>query len=401
MIRTTTRIMPRMLARTADVVVIGAGIVGAACAYFAAQAGMRVLVVDQAGVAGGTSSAGEGNILVSDKEPGPELDLALYAQQVWRTELAEHGPLWELEAKGGVVVARTPTAYAGLRRLAAVQREHGIECTDLDADRLGDLEPWLARDLAGGAYYSQDAQVQPMLATAHLIRLARAAGAELLLDAEVIGFRRDGDRVTGVETTAGAVHGAHVVNAAGTRAGTVARLAHVEVPVLPRRGFILVTQPVPPDRTGAPRVRHKVYSADYVDNVASSAAELQTSPVIEGTRAGTILIGSSRERVGFDHTVPPRVLATLAASAIELFPSLASMQVLRHYHGFRPYCPDHLPVIGPDPRAPGLLHACGHEGAGIGLSAATGALLADHLTGRTPAVDLGRFAPERFEPVGV
>lgn len=386
---------------TPDVVVIGAGIVGAACAYFAARAGLRVLVVDRGGVAGGTSSAGEGNILVSDKAPGPELDLALYAQRVWRTELAEHGPLWELEAKGGVVVARTEPACAGLRRLTAAQRDHGIDCTDLDADRLADHEPWLASDLAGGAYYSQDAQVQPMLAAAHLIRLARVAGAELLLGAEVHGFGRDGDRVTGVETSRGVVHCAHVINAAGTWAGAVARLAHVEVPVLPRRGFILVTQPVRPDRFGTPPIRHKVYSADYVDNVASSVADLQTSPVIESTPSGTILIGSTRERVGFDHTVPPAVLATLATAAIELFPSLASLQVLRHYHGFRPYCPDHLPVIGPDPRAPGLWHACGHEGAGIGLSAATGALLADQLTGRAPEVDLGQFAPERFEPVRV
>jgi glycine/D-amino acid oxidase-like deaminating enzyme len=118
--------------------------------------------------------------------------------------------------------------------------------------------------------------------------------------------------------------------------------------------------------------------------------------VVEGTRSGTILIGSSRERVGFDRTFSLPVLRRLAEQAIGLFPFLAGVHAIRAYRGFRPYCPDHLPVIGPDPRVPGLLHACGHEGAGIGLSAATGDLIAAALTGATTAIPLTHFRPERF-----
>ena len=100
---------------------------------------------------------------------------------------------------------------------------------------------------------------------------------------------------------------------------------------------------------------------------------LQTSVVVEGTAAGTVLIGASRERVGFDRTVSLPVIRTLAAQAIGVFPFLADVGLMRSYLGFRPYCPDHLPVIGADPRVPGLIHAAGHEGAGIGLAPATGA----------------------------
>jgi glycine/D-amino acid oxidase-like deaminating enzyme len=160
--------------------------------------------------------------------------------------------------------------------------------------------------------------------------------------------------------------------------------------VLPRRGFILVTEPLP--RV----VRHKVYSADYVANVASEDAGLETSVVVEGTRAGTVLIGASRERVGFDRRISLTVLRLLAAQAVGLFPFLAEVNLLRSYVGFRPYCPDHLPVIGLDPRVPGLVHACGHEGAGIGLAAATGHLIAQTLTGSTPDLDLAPFRPDRF-----
>jgi D-hydroxyproline dehydrogenase subunit beta len=101
-----------------DVVVVGAGMVGAACAYFCARAGLSVTVVERGSVAAGTTGAGEGNILVSDKEPGPELDLALLSVRLWRDLAAEHGPAVEYERKGGLVVATTDAELAALRGLA-------------------------------------------------------------------------------------------------------------------------------------------------------------------------------------------------------------------------------------------------------------------------------------------
>ncbi|GAA3362136.1 FAD-binding oxidoreductase [Streptomyces antimycoticus] len=390
---------------TADLVVIGAGVVGAAAAWFSALAGLRVVVVDRGAVAGGTSGAGEGNVLVSDKEPGPELELAQYSRQVWGEDLGAYGGLWEFESKGGLVVASTPTALDALRTLAERQRALGVDVQEVPGAELHALEPRLTREAAGGALYPQDAQVQPMLAAAHLLRLARRRGAVVRTRTEVVGFLRPGggrpgdghagSPVTGVRTPHGTISAPAVLNAAGTWAGAVAGLAGVELPVLPRRGFVLVTEPLPPAT-----VRHKVYAADYVDAVASSDAELQASPVVEGTGGGTVLIGSTRERVGFDRRPSPAALRALARGAIGLFPVLASVRAMRVYAGFRPYCPDHLPVIGPDPRAPGLWHACGHEGAGIGLAAGTGKLIAQALTGEATELDLAPFAPERFAGEG-
>ncbi|MFE2184490.1 NAD(P)/FAD-dependent oxidoreductase [Streptomyces sp. NPDC059455] len=403
--------------RTADLVVIGAGVVGAAAAWFATLAGLRVVVVDRGAIAGGTSGAGEGNVLVSDKEPGPELELARYSRQVWGEDLGPYGEWWEFEQKGGLVVASTRAALAALRTLAERQRARGVVVQEVSGAGLHDLEPRLTREAAGGALYPQDAQVQPMLAAAHLLRLARRRGAVVRTRTEVVGFLRRtgapaisgggrtgapavsgggaGVPVTGVRTPHGTVSAPAVLNAAGTWAGAVAGLAGVELPVLPRRGFVLVTEPLPPAT-----VRHKVYAADYVDAVASSDAELQASPVVEGTGGGTVLIGSTRERVGFDRRPSPAAVRALARGAIGLFPMLASVRAMRVYAGFRPYCPDHLPVIGPDPRAPGLWHACGHEGAGIGLAAGTGKLIAQALTGEAMDLDLTPFAPERFEEGG-
>ncbi len=372
------------------VIVVGAGIIGAAIAYYSARSGLEVTVLERGLPASGTTSRCEGNILVSDKELGPELELALYSLGLWRGELAEFGDLWEFDPKGGVIVASRESSATSLARLVKTQHGYGIDAQQVGIDELRDLEPHITPAAVGGAYYPQDSQVQPMLAAAHLLRLARDHGAELHTDTPVTGFVHSGERIIGVRTPTADFYGDQVVNATGTWASELAALAHVNVPVLPRRGYVLVTEPLPP------MIRHKVYAAEYVDNVGSSDSGLQASPVVEGTPAGTILIGSSRERVGFDNTLSPLALRTIARNAIALFPFLEHTAILRHYHGFRPYCPDHLPVIGPDPRAPGLWHACGHEGAGIGLSAGTGRLIAQALSGEKPDLDLAPFAPERF-----
>lgn len=382
--------------KSSDLVVVGAGVVGAACAYYAARAGFTVTVVDRGPVAGGTTGAGEGNLLVSDKEPGPELELALLSNALWR-ELAELlPPDIEYEPKGGLVVASNEDGMDALRAFAAGQGRAGVDAREVPAELLPELEPHIAPGLAGGFHYPQDAQVMPALAAAHLLRAGRERGGgrdavrlRLGEEVEAIVTGASGE-VRGVRTSAGEISAPYVVNAAGTWGGDLARLAGVELPVLPRRGLVLVTEPLP--RV----VRHKVYAADYVADVASGSAALQTSAVVEGTPAGPVLIGASRERVGFDRSLPAEVVRRLAAGATALFPMLAGVRAIRTYAGFRPYLPDHLPAIGPDPRVPGLLHACGHEGAGIGLAPVTGQIVTRCLTGGELPLDIEPFRPGRF-----
>jgi glycine/D-amino acid oxidase-like deaminating enzyme len=373
-----------------DVVVVGAGIIGAACAEALSAAGIRVTVLDRGAPAGGTTAAGEGNVLVSDKEPGPELTLAQASLARWPTLLAslraELGPsLAEVEwdPKGGLVIA-TENADA-LIAFAAQQRAAGVQANVVTAAEALALEPQLSRDIAGGVHYPQDAQLQPVLAATTLLAAVRRRGGEVRAGVTALGVRSGG-----VLTSAGFLPCAAVVNACGPWAGAFSAAAGAPINVLPRRGLILVTA-----YTLYTTIMHKVYDAHYVGAVGSSDAELQTSAVVESTRAGTVLIGSSRERVGFDETISIPVLRELARKAIRLFPMLAEVPVMRAYGGFRPYAPDHLPVIGQDPRVPGLWHATGHEGAGIGLAPATGQLLADLYLGRPPIVDPEPFRVDR------
>lgn len=370
------------------VVVIGAGVVGASCALVLAEAGEQVIVVDRGSIVSGTTGAGEGNILVSDKEPGSELALALRSRDAWFEIEERIGGGFELHAKGGIVVTRSQ--HEQLRALAVHQRANGVDAVEADRAELATLEPYLNPEISFGIHYPQDAQCQPMRAAALMLKHVRALGGQVRTDVRVTGFARTGDRLTGVKTDQGLIGADAVVNATGTWAGQIAELAGSHLPIAPRRGFILVTAPMPP------MIAHKVYDADYVADVASGDEGLQSSAVVEGTPSGTILIGASRERVGFKGDLDVTVLRRLAAQAVSLFPALADVHLLRAYHGFRPYAPDHLPVIGPDVVLNGLWHAAGHEGAGIGLAPATGELIAAGILGRTPFMDPTAFAPARF-----
>src|SRR4249920_1511419 len=379
---------------TYDVAIVGAGIVGACCAFFSVRRGMSVIVLDRGGLVAGTTGSGEGNILVSDKRPGPELDLALLSTRLWRelaAELSDEFGDFELEEKGGLVVAGADGDLAALLELAAGQSAAGVRHVAVDAAGLPDLEPHINRDLAGGVFSPGDLQVQPAVAAAAILAAARTAGARLSLHEPVLGADVDPDeRVIRVETPHQHIRARQVVNAAGPWAANVPGLAGFTMPVSPRRGYILVTEPV------GELVRHKVYTANYVDQVASDDAGMRVATVVEGTPAGTILIGSTRDRVGFNRAIELDALRSLASGAVRLFPVLRDVRVIRAYHGFRPFSPDHLPLIGADPTVPGLFHAHGHEGAGIGLAPATGHLIAELLAGDQPSVGLAPFDPARF-----
>lgn len=370
-----------------DIVVIGAGIVGAACARALSRAGMAVTVLDSGATASATSAQGEGNLLVSDKAPGPELRLAQYAARLWPEVVAEltdqlppRFPSLEFERKGGLVVATADTE--ALFDFATIQRAAGVDARLIDSAAARELEPDLTPDVTGAVHYPEDAQVQPVVATEALLASARLSGVQVRTGVTVTGglYGRDG-RLTGVTTTAGDVPAAAVLVAAGPWSGEVSAALGAPLPVRPRRGMVLVTTRMPH------RIFHKVYDGDYVGATQSTDAALQTSSVVESTASGTVLLGSSREQVGFDDRLRVQVLREIAAKAVGLFPFLAGASIMRTYGGFRPYMPDHLPVIGQDHRVAGLWHASGHEGAGIGLSLATAELI---------SVALGARADERF-----
>src|SRR5215207_4984633 len=301
--------------RSPDVVVVGAGVVGAACAYHLAAAGVRVRLLERSHVGAGSSGACEGNVLAWDKELERELPLALRSAEAW-ADLADQLPDdFEYDRKGSVVVAETEEELSAAAERSRVLAGLGVPGEVLDAAALRREEPHAAHDLPGGVLYPGDAQLEPRLATAALVRAAVAHGAELLTDTAVKRIVRGADgRASGIETGAGIIAAGAVVVAAGVWAPALLETAGLTVPVTPRKGQIVVLERSPV------RFLRKLSEAGYVAAVKADDAALQIAMVVESTPSGTALLGSSRQHVGFDRTVELGVAGAIARRAARFFP---------------------------------------------------------------------------------
>ena len=182
-----------------------------------------------------------------------------------------------------------------------------------------------------------------------------------------------------------------VVLAAGAWSRALAEGVGLPLPLEPRKGQLV--------RLAAPApglVQHKVVDGSYLRSVRSSGSGLEVSTVVETTWEGDVLVGSSRERRGFDTSVDAAVSEAMIARAARLFPRVAALPVAAAWAGLRPWLPDHLPAIGPSRAVPGLWLATGHEGAGVALGPVTGRLVAQLWCGEAPVVDPAPFDPDRF-----
>jgi len=378
----------------ADVVVIGAGIVGTATARELAVRGVAVTLVDRGEVSGGTTGLGEGNVLASDKDAGPELELTLAGIDVYDEIDARLGAEAQVRRKGALIVHPDRATWAAEPERVERLRAAGVEAELLDAEAVRAREPALTGGLHGASFFPRDLQCAPRAIARALAREAAAAAARVRTGCEVEAIDVRGGRAAGVRLRGGerAAAGA-VVLAAGAWSASLATGAGLALPLEPRWGQLLRLSA----RRADPRlIRHKVVDGSYLASVLSAEAGLQVTTVLETTWEGDVLVGSSRARRGFDTAVDPAVSEAMVARAARLVPRVRTLPVAAAWAGLRPWLPDHLPAIGPSARVPGLWLATGHEGAGVALGPVTGRLVAQAVCGEEPLVDLAAFDPDRF-----
>jgi D-hydroxyproline dehydrogenase subunit beta len=371
-----------------DVAVVGAGIVGTAVARELAVRGVAVALLDRGDVAMGTTGLGEGNVLASDKDAGPELDLTRAGLDVDAEIEARLGDEARIRRKGALVVHPDADTWAAEPdRIARL----GVPARLVSREELQRLEPELTGAVCGATHVPGDLQCDPRAIARALAREAAAAGAEVRSGVDVRGVRVAGGRVVGVETAERHIAAGAVVLAAGPWTPPLAKSAGVALPLEPRKGQLVSLRAPKPGF-----VRHKVLDGSYLATVTTPDAGLQVSTVVETTWDGDVLVGSSRERRGFDTSVEPEVIAAMIDRAARLFPALRALEATASWAGLRPWLPDHRPAIGPTERVPGLWLATGHEGAGVALGPVTGRLVAQLYCGEELVVDPTPFAPDRF-----
>jgi D-hydroxyproline dehydrogenase subunit beta len=380
-----------------DVVVVGAGIVGASVARELTARGAAVTLLDRGAVSGGTTGLGEGNVLASDKDVGPELALTLAGLDVYDELDARLGDEARVRRKGALIVHPDAATWADEPARVARLRAAGVAAELLDAEAVREREPALTGPVHGASFFPRDLQCAPRAITRALVREAAAAGATVRTGCEVAAIQVRGGRVGGVRMAdGGVVASGAVVLAAGAWSAALAAGAGLALPLEPRWGqLVRLAAPRPDPRL----VRHKVVDGSYLASVMSAAPGLEVTTVLETTWEGDVLVGSSRARRGFGTTADPAATRAMLARAARLMPGLRGLPVAAVWAGLRPWLPDHLPAIGPSARVPGLWLATGHEGAGVALGPVTGRLVAEALCGAEPLLDLAPLHPDRFVAV--
>ena len=373
-----------------DVIVVGAGIVGTATAYELARRGVAVTLLDRGEVSSGTTGVGEGNALCSDKDAGAELGLAVAGLAMFDELEALAGDAARIRRKGALVVHPEERTWAVEPARCERLRAAGVDARLVDPHEVRALEPRLTGAVHGALHAPADLQCDPRNLARAFAVLAAGHDADVRTGATVEAIEPGrGVRLAGGER----VGARHVVLAAGPWSAPLAASAGLHLPLEPRKGQLTRLRLPAPDPGF---LRRKVVDGSYLLAVGSTDPARQVSTVVETTWDGHVIVGSTRERSGFDETVDGELAQEVQERAARLVPEVAALVADASWVGFRPWLPDHLPAIGPSRTAEGLWVATGHEGAGVVLGPITGRLLAQAIAGETPDLDLAPFDVDRF-----
>ena len=372
------------MSQTPDVIVLGAGIVGAACARSCAQAGLSVLVLDRGPIGGGTTAAGMGHLVVMDDS---EAQFALTSRscQLWQDLRAELPEDVEYDNCGTLWVAADDEEMAEVHRKARFYQERGVAVEILDAAGVASSEPELRPGLAGGLRVPADAVIYPPCAATFLLSDARRKGGRIEIDCND-GIAALEDPGTVRLTSGRKIQGGIVVVAAGALTPSLIP----GLPIKKRKGHLVITDRYPGF------AHHQIVELGYLKSAHATQAD-SVAFNIQPRKTGQMLIGSSRQYNAEGTEVEPHLLGRMLKRAESYMPRIGQLSALRVWTGHRAATPDKLPIIGPPPGNDRTWIASGHEGLGITTSLATAEILADRLMGRTSAIPAAPYDPARFE----
>ena len=363
-----------------DVVVVGAGIVGAACARECATRGLRTAIVESGGVGMGATSAAMGHVVLMHDSPA-QFALTHYSQNLWRDLVGFLPADVEFEQRGTLWIAADDEEMEEVRRKHEAFAAAGVAAEILDSDALADAEPHLRRPMAGALLVPSDVVVDPTRAAAWLMEEAVRAGATLYAPRKVVSAGAGRVRLE----DGGELNAEHIVIACGAESRTL-------VPALPirkRKGHLAITG----RRPGL--IRRQLVELGYLKTAHTVTAD-SVAFNVQPRRSGEIIVGSSRQFGDEETAVNPAILSAMLERAKLYVPVLADCRLVRSWTGFRAATPDKLPLIGPWPPDTTMLLATGHEGLGITTSLGTGRLIADQVMGAKPEISAEPYWPARL-----
>ena len=367
-----------------DVLLVGAGIVGCACAQELAQTGLRVGLIEGNVPGSGATAAGMGHVVVMDDSPA-QLALTHYSRTLWLDLLPTLPASVEYESRGTLWVAADEEEMAEVHAKYALCRSTGIRAEILNPAQLAHAEPNLRTGLAGALLVPDDGVIYPPAAAGFFLDQARFAGATLIQGSAAVSAGHG--KVLLADGTP--LSAERVVLATGADCALLPSM-----PIRKRKGHLLITDRYPGF------VQHQLVELGYLKSAHSVVAD-SVAFNIQPRQTGQLLIGSSRQFDNEDPSTDTAIVRQMLARAHAYMPGLAQLSGLRLWTGFRAATPDKLPLIGPAASLtpepdPSLWLAAGFEGLGITNAPAAARLLADQILARPSAIDTAPYLPERF-----
>lgn len=360
-----------------DIAIIGAGIIGAACAYRLAREGLSVAIIESNAVAGGTTSTGMGHIVVMDDSEA-QFALTNYSQKLWN-ELAQELPKSsEYEFCGTIWVASDDKEMREVKRKKEFYQKRGVKTEILDEKSLRESEPNLREGLVGGLLCKSDSVVYQPCATNFLLE---KSGATIFLGKKAVEISENGVKLE--DSTI--INAQKIIIAAGIWSNELLK----DVQIVKKKGHLVITERYPNF------VRHQLVELGYLKSAHKSESD-SVAFNVQPRLTNQVLIGSSRQFDSDNKAIDYNILRRMTNRAFEFMPKLRELSAVRVWTGFRPATPDNLPYIGQHPKFENIFLACGHEGLGITTSLGTAEILTDEILGRESKIDRKPFSPKRL-----
>lgn len=383
-----------------DVIVVGGGIIGLSCAYYLSKAGNRVVVLEKGGFAAGASGSCDDTILFQAKRPGINLALTFESLELYRALTGELDDDLHLNHIGGMVLIENEEELSIMEEFVSQQRSYGLDVEIIGAKEAKRRQPFLSDHIIASTYSKMDGQVDPFRVMRALQRKGGEWGMQVHRRDGVVAIEQLGSGNWSVRTDSGAVWEAPVVvNAAGAWAAQIADMVGARVPIEPKRGQILLTEQLPPigetNLFNAKYLITKFYGASQ-ENYTEQERRLGLSLALTQSPSNTLLVGSTREFVGFDTRNTMEGIQAIIGMVLGFLPGMKNISIVRAMAGLRPASVDGKMILGQHNGLEGFYTAAGHEGDGIALAPITGKLLASMVQGEHIERDISELSPNRF-----
>ncbi len=393
-----------------DVLIVGGGVIGTSVLYHLARAGVRARLLERAGLCGGASGANGALVWPQGMKRTLSLEMSLASYSMLPDLSSALDMDLEFHTPGGMIAVEEEIHLGLLRQYLTTQAEVGLPAELLDGDEARRREPALGRNVIGALLMPLGGTVNPFRLTLGFARAAQRLGAGVEIGTPVRGFSLEGGRVVGVRTDRETIRAGTIILCAGAWSAEIARLAGLDLPVVPRQGQMVVTAVAPfrlhhclkpikhdQDWTLFSQARPSDPASDRfgADRVDDPNLPPGKGMGIHQTPAGNTLLGSTSRFVGLDQCPTPGGIRYILEHAMRILPGLGHLPAIRTWAGLRPFTPDGLPLLGPS-GLPGLLLSTGHDGSGLALGPLTGRLMAELVTTGKMSFPLEKLSPERF-----